>query len=90
MTKGRSFCSQDWSDLQYRYNKTPEKYLSSYCFSAAYFWALISRAYGFSSGNATIRPVEKIGGTEVSWTLGALIDIEMGNHPVKYQPGGRN
>ena len=90
MAKGRSFCSQDWRDLRYRYNKTPEKYLSSYCFSAAYFWGLISRAYGFSNGKATIRPVEKIGGTEVSWTLGALIDIELGNHPVKYRPGGRN
>jgi len=90
MTIGREHCSQDWRDLKDFYSRIPEKYLSSYCFSAAYFWTLISKAYGFSNGRSNIRPVEKIGGTEVSWTLGALIDIELGNKPVEYRPGGRN
>jgi hypothetical protein len=85
--KGDDLCSKDWGDLQRLHNKTPEKYLSSYCFSAAYFWVLISNGYGFSHDMATIRPVEKIDGTEVSWTLGALIDIELGNDPINYRPG---
>jgi hypothetical protein len=28
---------------------------------------------------------EKIGRTEISWTLGALIDIEIGNAPMLYK-----
>ncbi len=83
--KGSDFCLKDWSVLKKMYPNTPEKYLKSYCFSSAYFWSLLINGYRFPQDTMAITAKEKIGGTEISWTLGALIDIELGNDPTLYK-----
>jgi apyrase len=83
--KGSDFCLKDWGMLKKMYTNTPEKYLKSYCFSSAYFWSLLINGYHFPQDTMAITAKEKIGGTEISWTLGALIDIELGNAPMLYK-----
>ena len=82
--KGREFCNTDWETLKTTYPKIPEPFLKSYCFNAAYFWSLLEKGYGFSDSRANIETKGKVKGTEISWTLGALIDMELGHRPEKY------
>lgn len=83
--KGRDFCLKDWGMLRKMYPNTPETYLKSYCFSSAYFWSLLINGYRFPQDTVAITAKENIGGTEISWTLGALIDVELGNVPMLYK-----
>ena len=84
-SKGSEFCLTDWEMVKKMYPNTPEKYLKSYCFSSAYFWSLLNNGYLFPQDTVAITAKEKIGDTEISWTLGALIDIELGNAPMLYK-----
>jgi apyrase len=83
--KGSDFCLKNWDMLKNMYPKTPEKYLKSYCFSSAYFWSLLINGYRFPLDTVAITAKEKIDSAEISWTLGALIDIELGNAPMLYK-----
>jgi apyrase len=84
-SKGSDFCLKDWGVLKKMYPNIPEKYLKSYCFSSAYFWSLLINGYRFPQDSVAITAKEKIGRTVISWTLGALIDIELGHAPMLYK-----
>lgn len=85
--KADDFCAKDWNTLKKQYPKMPEEYLKSYCFNSAYFWSLLAEGYHFGQDTGAIRATEKINGTEISWTLGALIDTELGHAPARYRAG---
>ncbi|MCP4407008.1 MAG: hypothetical protein GY807_04475 [Gammaproteobacteria bacterium] len=86
--RGGEFCSTDWDQLQKRHPKTKDKYLREFCFNSAYFWSFLKHGYGISDNRVKIIPKNEIDGWgDINWTLGALIDITLGNEPMKYQPG---
>ncbi|MFT5821747.1 MAG: Golgi nucleoside diphosphatase [Crocinitomix sp.] len=81
---GENFCDKTWDELKSEYPKENESRLKSYCFNASYFWTLLRQEYGFNK-TAVIRTDIEIDSVEISWTLGAVIDLEMGYEPQKHK-----
>lgn len=79
--KGTEFCNQNWTDIQQEHDNS--SYLKSYCFNAAYFWAMLDNGYGFNE-EVVIRTKKSVNNKEITWTLGAVIDMELGHRPQKY------
>jgi hypothetical protein len=77
--KGREFCAVEWDDLLKRHPDVSPISLKIMCFNAAYFSSLISEGFGLHDGASTIIPMDG------SWTLGAVVDSELGHTPVAYQ-----
>ena len=71
-TAGSEYCREDWHQLTKRYN-VDKKYLSQYCFTAAYIAALLQTGYGFPEETRQIIITNTLHGNEISWTLGAMI-----------------
>lgn len=82
-SKGEVLCATEWDDLKKAYPTSKEKYLSGYCFNAAYFWALLSKGYKFddTGSGEFIAAKNKINDNEISWTLGTVLDIALGYNP---------
>ena len=80
---GRDFCSQNWEAIKAQYAKTPDvyRYLKNYCFASAYYYTLLSSGFGLDDATQNIKAVTQINATEVSWTLGAALDIVSGHAP---------
>ncbi|NOQ72882.1 MAG: hypothetical protein GQ574_12815 [Crocinitomix sp.] len=83
-SSGEYFCGKTWEELKLEYPDENESRLKSYCFNTAYFWILLSQEYGFNK-NAVIRTNIEINEQEISWTLGAVLDLEMGYAPEKHK-----
>jgi hypothetical protein len=79
---GQKLCAMDWDALQQCYKG--DKYVKSYCLNAAYFWSLLKNGYHIEECANSVTSREIMGNTEVSWTLGAALDIELGNKPAAY------
>ena len=88
---GIDFCDKNWEDI---YDKYKEEYknldidiqnmklgnLKSYCFNASYFWTLLGQEYGFDN-NLVIKTKIEIDSQDITWTIGAVLDLEMGHKP---------
>lgn len=83
---GQNFCRLNWETIKTQHSETPDeyRYLKNYCFASAYYYTLLSSGFGFESARQRIRAVTKINATEVSWTLGAVLDIVAGYPPQSY------
>lgn len=84
--KGTTFCGTDWEELQKQYPKEGS-YLKGYCFNAAYFHTLFEKGFRFPVETQSIHTADDLNGTDITWTLGALIDIENGYVPQPFVPG---
>jgi apyrase len=71
-TAGNQYCREDWHQLTKKYD-IAKKYLSQYCFTAAYIAALLQTGYGFPAETRQIIITNTLHGNEISWTLGAMI-----------------
>ena len=80
--RGSRFCGKTWEEIQKQYDDSPE-YLSTYCFNSSYYGALLGEGYHLKE-STVILSTDKVNNTEVSWTLGAAIDLEMGFEPDAY------
>ena len=80
---GTDFCGKTWEEVQAEHAETDPSYLKAYCFNSAYFYALLHNGYLFDN-SVELSTENEVGDTEVSWTLGAIIDIEMGHQPQKH------
>ena len=83
---GTEFCRQKWGDLQARAAPKALEYERLYCFNAAYFWTLLAGHYRFPQSSRKVQARGEIAGQEVSWTLGAALDLLLGNQPEAYKP----
>lgn len=76
-TVGGEYCKKKWMYLLENYTKTPENFLSEYCFMSVYIPILLEEVFGENSikGRVMLR-LDLVGdkkGADVDWTLGALI-----------------
>lgn len=78
-TKGRAHCAIEWGDLVEKYPDLPPIPLKIMCFNAAYYWSLIADGYGLDDDASMIVP------RDGSWTLGAVVDTELGHSPMAYE-----
>lgn len=80
---GQDFCSKEWEAIKVKYSaqKDDSPYLKNYCFASAYYWSILSQGFGFNEADHRIMAVNKINATEVSWTLGAALDLFLGHTP---------
>lgn len=71
---GRDFCSRDW---QLWVADEPEvannPYLPLFCYSAAHVVTLLTDGFGFPADTDRISAPLKVQGSEIGWTLGALL-----------------
>lgn len=56
-----------------------------YCFYAAYATALLRDGYGFTNGSRAITFTNQVGGTDLSWALGAIL-FEANLLPARFDP----
>ena len=68
--KGLKFGQQSWTGSVEKYGNDP--YLYMYCFSSAFMSVLLEKGFGFNE-NTKFNVINKVKGTDVSWTLGAAI-----------------
>jgi len=84
--KGREICQLNWSELMNKYPQADRYYLRSYCWLSVYTVALLHKGFGFPkaippvvtpSGNISqpypIVWTSKLGGTDVTFALGAML-----------------
>jgi apyrase len=71
---GKEYCGAYWPDLLVKYSDKNDKYLPEYCFKATYIAALLQTGYGFQDTQQIII-ADTLHGNEISWTLGAMIDM---------------
>ena len=81
--RGQEFCEMSWEQVVNKYPKAKREYLSAYCFNASYFYTLFTRGYGMNN-TFVIESKNDIEDKEITWTLGAALDLEMGYIPEKY------
>ena len=81
--RGTRFCEKTWATAQAENASASASYLKSYCFYSSYFWTLFKKGYGLNE-EFTIKTMNEIDDSEISWTLGAVIDLEMGYKPEKH------
>ena len=63
-----------WTDAKKSYNKTPEKYLWKYCFSAAWVSTVLNDGFKLGGDESKLVPTSgKINGYNANWSLGALL-----------------
>ena len=68
--RGRKFGLQLWSETEKKYGRDPYLYL--YYFSSSFISVLLEKGFGFNE-NTKFNVVNSVNGTDVSWTLGAMI-----------------
>jgi apyrase len=81
-SSGTDFCGTSWDKIKEKHGSS--SYVKSYCFNAAYFWTLLGLEYGFEH-NLSIQTKDKLNDQEITWTLGAALDLEMGHKPKKHK-----
>ncbi len=69
-------------DMEFKKNI---KFLKNYCFNVTYFWSLLTNYYNFKKGKTLIIQKNKIDEKKITWTIGAAIDIYMGNEPEEHK-----
>lgn len=72
---GNDYCARDWSELEatYRDRLAWDAYVPRHCFTAAYVVALLHDGYGLPMAGDRVRPVDRLEGQDVGWTLGSLV-----------------
>ena len=77
--KGTDFCQTQWTQLQEKYPDNP--YASTYCYCAAYQYALLTKGFKFSDSTTKLIKADTIDNVDLSWTIGAMLahvaDIEI-------------
>lgn len=66
-----SICSETWDELKKDFPKESEKFLSADCANGTYINTLLYSVYGLNK--AKLSSTNQINGTDIDWTLGALI-----------------
>jgi apyrase len=87
--QGKQWCDKDekeWEKLKQSNSEREFKFMRDYCFQAAYFWSLLK--YGYSFGDYNARILSETG--DVSWTLGAALDLAMDNNNKPEEYNGNN
>lgn len=82
--KGENFCGMSWEEVRKEFENAEEIYLRAYCFNASYFYTLFTQGYGMDN-DFVIESKNDVDGSEITWTLGAALDLEMGYKPVSYE-----
>ncbi len=70
---GVHYCASEWSEILKAHPEVDPRYLVQYCFSAAYMVSILHEGYGFDMETTQIRALDRIGGNDTGWTLGAMI-----------------
>lgn len=70
-TKAREFCLQNISEIP----ENRRKYGSLHCMGAIYTHELFTKPYGFSKSTDRIKATSNIGGNDVEWALGAMLEL---------------
>ena len=82
--KGSELCAADWETLKEKYSDIPVNFLRTYCFNAAYYLALFQNGYRFPENATNINTADRMNGMEITWTLGAAVDLEYGYAPEQH------
>eukprot|EP00123_Amoebidium_parasiticum_P009323 comp19396_c1_seq1/m.22437 comp19396_c1_seq1/g.22437 ORF comp19396_c1_seq1/g.22437 comp19396_c1_seq1/m.22437 type:complete len:695 (-) comp19396_c1_seq1:148-2232(-) len=82
-----NFCSTPWPELQRRFNEgmypgAMERRVAHQCYKAAWITATLHHGHRFPL-DYPLRPVSKLDGVEVQWTLGAMLYL------TRFQPLGK-
>lgn len=64
-------CYLSWDTLQTTYPNIPNYYLANFCANGVYFDSLLYNTYRLEDSQLTV--AKEINGTEIDWTLGALL-----------------
>jgi apyrase len=71
----KTYCQRMWSNIQLEdENQQNKEHLPRYCFNAAYIAGLLETGYHFKDTQQIII-ADTLQGNEISWTLGAMIDM---------------
>ncbi len=76
-------CGTDYEILVEDYPKS-KNYVHQYCLASSYYYTLFKKAFDFPIDQTNISIADEINGTDLNWTLGAVIDMLLGNVPEKY------
>ena len=75
--KSEALCKTDYEALKLKYPRS-SKYVHNYCLALNYYKNLF-RIFDFHDNRVDIR--NKVKEVDISWTLGAVIDMELGHFP---------
>ena len=82
--KGAQFCETDYYQNMQKFPDHMKSYLPNYCVTAAYYQVMLNKGYKFNYEKNEITIGNDIDGKDITWTLGAAIDIAMGYSPEIY------
>lgn len=86
--KGTEIYNKGWAS--FKATNPKNKYLKTYYFNLAYIHYLFEKLFDFKGNNVPLYALSKIKDAQTSslveptWTLGAVIDLELGNKPEKH------
>ncbi|GBM26100.1 Ectonucleoside triphosphate diphosphohydrolase 1 [Araneus ventricosus] len=71
----KNWCSLNWTEIQQISPKSQLHHVSRYCFAGIYIIELLTSKYGFDSSTwKNIDFKNEVGGADVGWTLGFMIN----------------
>ncbi|CAL1287128.1 unnamed protein product [Larinioides sclopetarius] len=71
----KNWCSLNWTEIQQITPKSELHHVSRYCFAGVYIIELLTSKYGFDSSTwKNIDFKNEVGGADVGWTLGFMIN----------------
>ena len=71
---GVDFCAADWLELTAKDpDLASDPYFPNHCFAAAYVTTLLTEGWGFTPTTERVHALRRLRGTQVGWTLGALL-----------------
>ncbi len=81
--KGCQICETDYQQLLQDHPYAKD-YVHQYCMASTYYWLLFKNGYKFPENSTKISPKNEINDFDITWTLGAVLDMEMGFSPEIY------
>ena len=69
MAAAKRVCEQSATSFAAQFESAQHRF---YCFEAVYAVAVLHKGYGLPLSAAAVRFVDRIGGVDTSWTLGAM------------------
>uniref|UniRef100_A0A8B9NT98 Ectonucleoside triphosphate diphosphohydrolase 8 n=1 Tax=Apteryx owenii TaxID=8824 RepID=A0A8B9NT98_APTOW len=70
------FCARDWEKVQKEFPDVDKTYLRNYCAASSYVLTLLLQGYKFNDKTwPNIHFIQKVANTDVSWTLGYMLNL---------------
>lgn len=71
----QDICNKNYDELRKSYSSIPDKYLSAYCANSVYLQNLLFSPLNYNLNAYTIYALDRMGGKEITWSVGATVDI---------------